>query len=125
MGLSENNFVNAITISSADSNFLLVGAGYADGSIFKSENGGQSWREVRSGGAFVYDLKFDPRDVAVIYAATEGEGVLVSRDAGESWQVLGQGIFYPVIYSLDITDTAPITLIAGSFAAGVYSIQPD
>ncbi|MEM9663656.1 MAG: T9SS type A sorting domain-containing protein [Bacteroidota bacterium] len=58
--------------------------------ILKSEDGGQTWRRSldrsREQGHGVQMLRFNPQNTQTVWAATT-EGVLVTRDAGASWQV--------------------------------------
>jgi photosystem II stability/assembly factor-like uncharacterized protein len=69
-----------------DSEDLLVGTG-PEGSVYRSDDDGDSWREVGS-------LPDVPHALTVTesgwYAATEG-GVLVSTDAGATWSEVGAG----------------------------------
>ncbi len=69
-----------------DSEDLLVGAG-PEGSVYSSEDGGDSWRSVGS-------LPDVPHALAASesrwYSATEG-GVVVSQDAGATWSGVGAG----------------------------------
>lgn len=58
-----------------------------DGMIFRTEDGGQSWRNtlfVQDG--LLKDIEQDPADPDVLYAG--GRTVYRSRDAGRSWQSL-------------------------------------
>ena len=124
MGLTETNFVEAIAVNPLDSDEILVGGGFWEGSIYKSTDGGETWQEKISGIAFVQDFVYDPRNPRWIYAATEGYGVLRSIDGGESWHAYSEGIFYPLVYSLDITAADPPLLVAGSFGSGAYHLHP-
>lgn len=69
-----------------DNEDLLVGAG-PEGSVYRSDDGGDSWREVGS-------LPDVPHALTATesrwYAATEG-GVLVSTDGGATWSEVGAG----------------------------------
>ena len=124
MGLTETNFVHAIAIHPLDSDVILAGGGFSDGSIFKSTDGGVTWQEKASGIAFVQDIVYDPRNPDWVYAATEGFGVLRSFNGGESWGGFSDGIFYPVSYALDITAGESPLLIAGSYGSGLYGTEP-
>jgi len=123
-GLTETNFVEAIAVNPGNSNEILVGAGYSDGRIYKSTDGGNTWGVKTSGIAFVQDIVYDPRNSRWVYAATEGYGVLRSFDGGESWHDYSAGIFYPVLYSLAITQDDPPLLIVGSYGSGLYWAHP-
>jgi photosystem II stability/assembly factor-like uncharacterized protein len=63
------------------------------GRVFRSTNGGQSWRAGRQWGIAnrVDALAIDPQRPATLYAGT-GTGVLKSVDAGRSWRPAGTGI---------------------------------
>ncbi|HET89561.1 MAG TPA: hypothetical protein ENN99_02315 [Chloroflexi bacterium] len=119
MGLTETNFIEAIAINPANSAEILAGGGFWEGSIYKSTDGGGTWEKI-SGIAFVQDLVYDPRDPRWVYAATEGYGVLRSFDGGENWHDYSSGIFYPLLYSLAITEEDPPLLVVGSYGSGLY-----
>ncbi len=68
-----------------DSEDLLVGAG-PEGSVYRSDDSGDSWREVGSLPDVPYALTATE---SRWYVATEG-GVLVSTDAGASWSEVGR-----------------------------------
>ncbi len=121
---TETNFVDAIAVNPANSDEILVGGGYMDGSIYKSTDGGDTWEVKISKIAFVMDIIYDPRDPRWVYAATEGYGVLRSFDDGETWHDYSAGIFYPILYSLDITQQDPPLLAVGSYGSGLYRINP-
>ena len=123
-GLTETNFIVAIAVNPDNSNEILAGAGYSDGRIYKSTDGGNTWRVTVSGIVFVQDIVHDPRNSHWVYAATEGYGVLRSFDGGESWHDYSAGIFYPVLYSLAITQDDLPLLIAGSYNSGLYWTHP-
>ncbi len=123
-GLTETNFVEAIAVNPANNNEILVGAGYSYGRIYKSTDGGNTWQVKVSGIAFVQDIVYDPRNSRWVYAATEGYGVLRSFDGGESWHDYSAGIFYPLLYSLAITQDDPPLLIVGSYGSGLYWTHP-
>ncbi len=119
-GLTDENFVDAIAVTPDNSNTILVGAGFWDGKIYKSVDGGETWSEKLSEIGFVQDIEFDPSNSKRIYVATEGNGVLRSTDGGETWHDFSEGIFYPVVYSLAITQDQSPLLIAGSYGSGLY-----
>ena len=73
----------------------LLQAGTRGGRIYKSVDGGDSWKPVDLPGGqsarrlSVFTILFDPRDTRRLVASTQ-EGPFQSRDSGESWQRLGQ-----------------------------------
>ena len=79
--------------------------------LFKSINGGASWRDIHPGRADSYAgfAVVDPGNSNVIYAATDG--IYKSLDAGETWRtVTSVPSFYP--YSLVIDPRNSNTLYA-------------
>ena len=63
-------------------------AGLASGGILSSRDGGADWVEIGSGlpGAPVRALAVGAQAHNTLYAAVEGDGLWVSRDAGQSWE---------------------------------------
>ncbi|UEM21320.1 YCF48-related protein [Skermanella mucosa] len=55
------------------------------GGIQASRNGGKTWEATGKPPADTFDLAASARDPDTVYAATR-EGVMISRDAGETWQ---------------------------------------
>jgi photosystem II stability/assembly factor-like uncharacterized protein len=63
-------------------------------------------------GSDVRCLATDPHQPGVVYAGTQGQGILRSTDRGQSWQPLGlEGI---IIKSLALSPTEPGLLYAGA-----------
>jgi photosystem II stability/assembly factor-like uncharacterized protein len=102
-----------------DPDTMYVGtAGFEDGpsgSIYKTVDGGKSWRGLNSpdwGG--VRSLTTDPDDSSIVYAGTDQWGVYRSRDGGETW-VPGTP---PVrqAHSIAVDPKRPDTIYAGLFS---------
>jgi photosystem II stability/assembly factor-like uncharacterized protein len=119
-GLTDDNFVEAISVKPGNGSEILVGAGYGSGNIYKSVDGGASWQKKLADIGFVKSFVRDPRDPRVIYAGSEGFGVLSSTDGGETWSDFTGSISYPLVYSLALTSDDPPLLIAGSYGSGLY-----
>ncbi len=100
----------------------FAGGGPGSG-IYKSTDGGDSWREV-TGGLPEGDkgrigLAVSARDPALVTAVVEAEagGIFVSRDRGESWTRVNELNQRPMYYSqlrIDPNDEGRIWLVAGS-----------
>ncbi|MCK6682196.1 MAG: hypothetical protein L6R30_07220 [Thermoanaerobaculia bacterium] len=123
LGLTQENFVEAISVAPGNGEDVLVGAGTTRGNIYRSVDGGRSWQRKLTEIGFVRSLVRDPRDSRVVYAGTEGSGVLRSTDGGETWADFTGAIFYPLIYGLAIAGGEPPVLIAGSYGSGLYGTR--
>lgn len=114
MGLGDSQHIARIVIHPTDPDTLYVAAmGHLystndERGVFKTTDGGQTWQKVlyindRVG---VIDLLRDPRDPAVLYAATyekerrpwqmvnggPDSGIYKTTDAGRTWKRLGGGL---------------------------------
>jgi photosystem II stability/assembly factor-like uncharacterized protein len=84
-------------------------AGTSPVGMFRSEDGGASWKEIAGfndalypkikhaifpgpDGAQVHSICVDPRDARHLYIGISIGGVFESTDAGENWQPLNQGV---------------------------------
>lgn len=75
---------HAMDVSPADPNVVYG----LYGNLQVSFDGGQSWRVKGAPPADVYDIAASARDAATVYAATSA-GLMISRDAGASWEPAG------------------------------------
>ncbi len=100
----------------------LVFAGLSSGGIFRSADGGATWRPAREGLEHsVFGLVAHPTDPDTVYATT-AQGVLVSHDRGASWSATNDGL--PIrrgffVFTLAIVPSTPGTLYAGT-SRGVW-----
>ena len=100
--------VSAVAVHPVESKVVYAGVGHErrfgqlregtiGGRIFKSADGGETWRMVELPGAeevrklSVFSIRFRPRDREVMFASTQGS-LFRSRDAGESWTRWGKGV---------------------------------
>ncbi|MBN2001941.1 MAG: hypothetical protein JXA21_01185 [Anaerolineae bacterium] len=116
----------SIAINPDNSDVIFAGTGTSGpGSIYRTTDGGATWGKMLTDIAWVYKIVYDPRNSNWLYAATEGYGVLRSRDGGEAWHDYNNGLFYPVLYSLAITQGDPPLLVTGSYGSGLYWRRPS
>lgn len=95
--------VLALAIDPRNSNVVYLGA--AQGGVWKSTNGGDSWTPLtdKQASLAVGALTLDPQNPDIVYAGTGeptlgldnyyGAGILKSTNGGQSWNLLGQNVF--------------------------------
>ena len=122
MGLAESEHIGMIRVDPRDSNVVFVAAqgplwsGGGQRGLFKTTDGGESWREVLGDGlgntelddryTGVSEVHLDPRNPDVMYAVSwqrqrnvavlmdggPGSGIHKSEDGGETWRELTEGL---------------------------------
>ena len=89
------------------SNPDVIYAGYEPCSIYRTENGGESWSRTNTDRVAypnvttympplakrVIGIAADPSDPSDMYASIEVGGLLASRDGGESWDSITDGLY--------------------------------
>ena len=105
--------VRTIAIDKADANIIYIGT-WEEG-IFKTTNGGESWKPINNGltDTYIHSIKIDPQNANIIYVGT-GNGVYKSTDAGESWNEVGSLGVEVLSLAIDPTNTKIIY-------AGIYN----
>ncbi len=93
----------------------LVIAGDARGSLFRTTNGGASWKSVHSGKSSISTIAFSPSTQGFVLAGTRGAGVLLSRDSGATWTA-ARGLDGRTVRAFAFA----LTLIAAGTDRGVY-----
>jgi len=101
------------------------------GVVYKSTNGGESWKAIWRGDNLARYILIDPRESNVLYISTGifdreaansdhttntpgGEGVLKSTDGGQTWTSINNGLTNLYIGTLDMHPDNPDILLAGA-----------
>lgn len=79
------NVIRRLVIHPTKSNILIAAT---SAGLFRTEDAGQTWKEVRSGN--FYDLEFKPDNPSFVFAS--GRQVFISNDEGASWTLTNAGI---------------------------------
>jgi photosystem II stability/assembly factor-like uncharacterized protein len=84
--------------------------------LFRSEDGGRSWKKVALPGKHphldVMTVTLDPRDPETIYMGTHEAGVLKSTDGGSTWKEMNAGLGGLDVHGLAIDPNVPSKLHA-------------
>lgn len=88
-------------------------AGTRPAALFRSTDGGRSWRRLTLGNAAecefintprVTSIHFDARDRDTIWATIEIDAIWRSRDRGATWERLGKGLLTDDVHNIVIVD---------------------
>lgn len=90
----------------------VVYAGTTEG-LYKTVNGGRTFRRMTDSDVVVNDVYVDPRDSNLVLLATDRGGVLASRDAGVTFTESNQGISERKVAALLVDRDNPECLYAG------------
>lgn len=107
--------VLSITVDPTDSN-VVYAATPAPARVLKSTDGGATFAEKSAGlpagfqTARTGNVLVDPQWPNVLYVGTEGAGVYKSRDAGDSWQPVNDGLDDLNVFGLALDPEAPGTV---------------
>ncbi len=88
------------------------------GGLFKSENGGSTWKAVRNDS--ICCLFVHPTSPKIVYAVqNSGKGIFVSKNYGATWSSFNQGLIYKIVVALGL-DKKTDTLYAATYGASVW-----
>ena len=71
-------------------NSAIIYAATSDGTIFKSNNFGNSYANIADINKAIVELKMDPTQSSMLYAVTSNDGLYRSIDAGITWTKLSE-----------------------------------
>jgi photosystem II stability/assembly factor-like uncharacterized protein len=112
--------ITSILVDPRDANVLFASAWTQDpaagGGVFRSDDGGRSWRTSGLAGQAVRALVMAPSDADVLVAGTL-DGVYRSRDAGKSWKRISPEHHEELrnFDSLAVDPHDALTIYAGTF----------
>lgn len=93
--------------------YATLGAGSFSDGIYKSEDYGLTW-QVSYWLVYPTAVVVNQLDSNVVYAADSGDGIVMTRDGGESWTSLNEGMGNLVVLSLAQSPTDTGQLFAGT-----------
>lgn len=111
----------SLLIHPRDPNLIFVGT--CPSALYRSRDAGATWEKLDAAltpecAPIVYSrvtcLMADPEQPETIWAGVEIDGVWRSRDAGNSWERLSEGLSSTDIHSLTIVPGTPRTVFAAT-----------
>ncbi|MDE2955570.1 MAG: T9SS type A sorting domain-containing protein [Bacteroidota bacterium] len=121
-GTDEFKYVNRLAVDPEDPDVVVAAT---DHGILRSADGGEYWELVYSGYAAVQDLQAQPGNFATQIAGEHGMGMLVSTDAGVTWNMADNILIdragrIELAYSPSHPNTA-YAVVDGQIGAQLYS----
>ncbi len=80
---ADHDPVFALAVNPANDQDLIAGNGA--GGLFRSVDGGSSWRSAHSGKAGILSVAYSSFNPSLILAGTQGAGAVISTDGGVHW----------------------------------------
>jgi photosystem II stability/assembly factor-like uncharacterized protein len=119
----EGGDIRALAVDPSSSQTVYISAG---GGIYKSIDGGNSWRPMSIGlpqRCNVRVLMIDPLAPQTLYASTFKNGVFKSTNGGNTWVPVNTGLANMTINALKIHPENPHTIYAGTNGGVFMSIN--
>lgn len=116
-GLAQNyNYVYALAIDPTAPHIMYAGC---NNGIFKSTDGGASWKNLNASFSGVCAIIIRPASPQTIYAASSYQGIFRSIDGGTTWFPMNEGLTTLQIECLAL-DPVNQLLFAGTNGGGVF-----
>jgi len=109
--------VNVVVFHPVDSRTVFAGS--ARGDLFRSDDGGRTWKQWASLKRAIYTIAVHPTYPERVYVGA-WDGVYSTSDGGISWQQRNQGLGSVPIEALVLDEQDPRVLWAGNTFDGVY-----
>jgi uncharacterized protein (TIGR03382 family) len=106
-------------------NSKVIYAGLWQAGLYRSADGGATWRLSAAGlspEASISDIVFDPADPKVMYVADLHSGVYRSADGGATWQAINTGLRMRAVNALAISADGQ-HLYAATEGEGVFRLD--
>jgi len=122
-----NENINAVEFSFSNPNIAYAGSA---GAVYRSENGGQTWRKVSVGevgwgspgvrAGFPIDFQVDPGNPNRVFANNYGGGNFLSADGGQTWTVASDGYTGAQVRDIAVDPANPAVVYAAA-RSGIFT----
>jgi len=109
-------YTAALRVDSRRAGFLLAGT---EQGIFRSQDGGKSWRLAGAAGIQVLHIEQSPHDSCYWLAATEGGGLFDSTDCGVAFESNGNLGVGRNLYDIAFDPASPNRIAVAGWGVGV------
>jgi len=122
-GLMKDIEITSVVVDPKNSDVIYAGTGFYG--VYKSEDGGSSWKAISSGiqeMTNVLTLAIDPKNTNVVYAGLFNFGrprIYKTEDGGKTWNVLKNSPNYPV-FTITIDPNNTSVIYAYALSDGFY-----
>ena len=115
-----------------DPDFLIAGTRPA--TVYRSLDGGQTWSRLNLGNAVecpfintprVTSIHFDPREVDTVWVTIEIDAIWRSRDRGETWERLADGLLTDDVHTIVLIDELGPRRILVATEEGLHRSDDD
>lgn len=116
----EGGTAASMAVDPTDPKTVYVGA---FGGIYKSTDGGASWKLTIVGfpkSVRVFAVVLNPVNPSIVYAGVGGHGIYKSTNGGASWSAVNTGLSNRQVRALAIDPKSPNTLYTGTLNGGVF-----
>lgn len=110
-------FTPTLAADQRRSGHLVVGS---EEGLFRTTSGGASWKPVGPQDVAIRDVTQSAANPQLWLAGTEEDGVLRSRDGGDTWSFVESDVEMETIYAVAVDPTDADRLAAAGFEGGVY-----
>jgi photosystem II stability/assembly factor-like uncharacterized protein len=113
-------------IAIAPSNPIAIYNSTEYGGIFKSPDGGKTWKSRNVGltGYWVNCLAIHPSQPTTLYAGTRGQGIFKTTDGGDTWVQVHRGDEATSdVTAVEVNPLTPNSVFAGTWGGGVLKSQ--
>lgn len=126
--------VNIWALQFAPHDARIVIAGVSPGALFKSVDAGRTWRRLSlqipeicmfNLTSRITQVQFDPIDVETIWACVEIDAVHRSRDGGETWTRLSNGLTTDDVHGIAIMQEGDHRVVLAAVNRGVHRSEDD
>jgi len=115
-GSLHRHYTESIRVDRTKAGVLLAGG---EEGVFRSENGGETWRIAGAAGWQIMRLEQSPQDPCFWLATTQGGGLFASHDCGKTFESSGNVGTGRTLYDIAFDPSTPGRIALAGWGPGV------